>query len=376
MRVPLYDGPQVSQASAPAGYQDAGNYTVGDQALGKAADVVGGIADRIVAQQDQDFAWRADAKMKGDFATWEAQTRPKFQGAAAGGITDPETGQASGTYAEQVQKYWATQASTFGQSLTPSQQRIINRNIQTYSASTVASATTYTMGELQKSHLEAYADAKNADVQGALKSGTPAAADVAAQSIIQRNAQFGASQGHIDPTTGMVDPNWLAAQNQKDLTVLHTNMVAQLQQTDTAAARQYFDTHRGEMDQTHVDEVNKALATAEASTKAVQAVSDVFTKYLPTGADPSRGETPLNVTAMMADIEGQFKGNPAGLSAARAELGARVSAWKTTESQFQTDAINTIEAGVAQGQRPAMGHAAAAVGHAVGEVAGGDHGSP
>lgn len=350
MRVPIYDGPQVSQAPAPAGYQDASNYTIGDQALRSTADQVGGMADKIIGQQNQDFAWRADAKMKTDFATWESQARPKFQGAAAGGSVDPSTGQSTGTYTQAVQQYWASQASAFGQSLSPDQQRIIDRNIQMYSASTVGEATRYTMGELQKSHVEAYADANNADVQAALHSGTPAQADIAADAIRTRNAQFALQQGHINPATGQVDQDWLAAQNQKTLTVLHANMISQLQQTNTDMARQYLTDHRADIDGTQLDNIEKSLNTAEAATKAVQAVSDVFTKYLPEGADPSRGETPLNVTAMMGDIEAQFKGNPQGLAAARAELGARVNAWKTTESQFQTDAINTIEAGVAQGK--------------------------
>lgn len=350
MRVPTYDGRQVSPAPTPAGYQNAGDYTVGTQALSETAAQIGGLTDRMVAQQNQDFAWRADAKMKTDFATWEATNRPKFQGAAAGGQLDPTTGQSTGTWADQVKSYWAGQAQAFGQSLSPDQQRIIDRNIQMYSAATVGEATRYTMGELQKSHIEAYGDATSADVNAALHAGTPVAGDIAAAAIKDRNAQFAQQQGHIDPATGMVDQNWLAAQNMKTLTTLHANMISQLQQTDTGAARQYLVDHKADIDGAHLDDIEKSLNTAEASTKAVQAVSDVFAKYLPAGADPSRGETPLNVTGMMGDIEAQFKGNAPALTAARAELGARVNAWKTTESQYQTDAINTIEGGIAQGK--------------------------
>ncbi len=350
MQVPTYGGPQVTPNAAPAAYQNPNDFTGGDRAVSQFASQVGDMADRIVSMQNQDLAWRTETNEKINFANWEAQNKPKFQGAAAAGTIDPMSGQSTGTYADAVQQYWAGRMSELGQGLPPAQQKIIDRTLGTFSANTVGAATQYTLGELQKSHLESWMAANNADTQVALHAGTTVAADTAAASIMQRNAQFAVQQGHINPDTGMADQNWLQQQNLHDLTALHANMIAQLQQTDTAAAREYFISHQSQIDGAQLDNINHSLTVAEASTKGVGIAADAMKMFLPADADPTRGETPLNVTAMQAEIDKETAGNPALHAAASAELASRINAWKTTEQQYQTDAINSIEAGIAQGK--------------------------
>lgn len=348
--VPLYDGPQVQTDQLRPTFQQTPTVGRGAMALANGANVAGQQLGEIDAMKARADAWNADAQIKTDFATWDAQTRKAMVGAAAaGGQIDPTTGQPAPGYAAQVQAWFKDAASKYTQQLGPAQKALITRNLAMYAAGAYHTATDYELSETQKYEAGAWSDAKAAQVSAALTVGTPAAATGAASAIVDRNAQWAASHGHVDPKTGLVDQDWLAAQNRADLTVLHASVIENLQRTNPQAAEAYLTAHSDQMDANQVGRIRASITTATSSQLGSSAARDVFQASLPDGANPAIGQTPLDMAAMDAKLVDKFKGDPVALNAARDELTKAATNWKQTEQQYQTTYGSTLRAGLSAG---------------------------
>lgn len=348
--IPLYDGPQVQADQLRPNYQQTPTVGRGAMALANGANVAGQQLGEIDAMKARADAWNADAQIKTDFATWDAQARKTMQGAAAsGGQIDPATGQPAPGYAAQVQAWFKGAASKYTEQLGPAQKALITRNLAMYAAGAYHTATDYELSETQKYENGAWADAKAAQVSAALTVGTPAAAVGAASAIVDRNAQWAVSHGHIDPKTGLVDQDWLAAQNRADLTVLHASVIENLQRTNPQAAEAYLTGHSDQMDATQVARIRASITTATSSQLGSSAGRDVFQASLPKGANAAIGQTPLDMAAMDAQLVDKFKGDPVALNAARDELTKAATNWKQTEQQYQTAYGSTLRAGLSTG---------------------------
>jgi hypothetical protein len=348
--IPLYDGPQVQTDTLRPTYQETPTVGRGAMALANGANVAGQQLGEIDAMKARADAWNTDAQIKTDFATWDAQARKTMTGAAAsGGQIDPTTGQPAPGYAAQVQGWFKDAASKYTQQLGPAQKALITRNLAMYAAGAYHTATDYELSETQKYEAGAWADGKAAQITSALTVGTPAAAVGAASAIVDRNAQWAASHGHIDPKTGLVDQDWLAAQNRTDLTVLHASVIENLQRTNPQAAEQYLNTHSDQMDAAQVGRIRASLTTATSSQVGSSAARDVFTAALPKDANPAIGQTALDMAAMDATLVDKFKGDPVALNAARDELTKQAQNWKASEQQYQTTYGSTLRTGLAAG---------------------------
>ena len=106
-QVPISPGPQVQDAPLQGGFQATPDTGASARALAGGFDKVMDVADKFVQRDDMDVAWATDAKIKTDAAVFTSQLQQRMRGAAVKGAVDPETGNATGSYAQQVAAWWA-----------------------------------------------------------------------------------------------------------------------------------------------------------------------------------------------------------------------------------------------------------------------------
>lgn len=348
-QVPIIQGPSIKAAPLQGGFLDTPDISSGVRSLAAGLNATSEVAGKIVDRENQDVAWTTEAKLKTDAAAFTSKLQSQMRGAAVGGVADPQTGKTTPSYSQQIGQWWTDAARSYGDGLSTPQRSLIARNLTSAQAAAAHAALQYESAERERSWAESSQAAIDSTVNLALQTGTPAAAAFAADSIRTQVAQIAQHKGIVD-AQGNLDQNWIQQQSIKDTTTLHTNMVAQLQRSDPAAARQYFEATKNEISGTRHDEIVRGLDVAQAAVSGQAAAHEAFGAHVPQGADPSMGNVPLDIVAMRADVEKKFGGNPVAQKAASDSLDRLISDWKATEQQYQTNYKAKLEAGVASGK--------------------------
>ena len=341
-QVPISPGRQVQDAPLQGGFQSAPDAGGSARALSGGFDKLADVADKFVQRNDMDVAWTTDAKIKTDAAVFTSQLQQRMRGAAVKGTIDPETGNPTGSYAEQVAAWWAAAGPKYAEGLSAPQRSLIARNLSQSQAAATHAALQHENGERDKAWAESAQAAVDSTTQLALQTGTPAAADVAAQSIRQQITEIAQHKGIVDKD-GQLDATWINQTTLAQTTKLHSNMIAQLQGGvngsggDPAAALRYFNDHKAEIDGGRHDELGRALNHASAAAEGDNTAQRI---WLANGAGtPGVG---VQLDKLAEQVRAAYPNDPARQKAALEGIHQRTQDFEHAETRRTADGVNQV----------------------------------
>lgn len=260
-RVPQYDGQQVRSAPLRGGMQGdlaTGQIARSTQQLGGAIGALGEVAERAAVRDDADAAFRAETAIKSGWLQFDSELRKRSRGENAKG------------YVDEVDQWWSKAGEQHREALSPRAQALVSRSLSAMRQQSLASAMNFREGELDRAQVEAWQGAKETSISAA--AADPATAGVGRATVLERNAQQAALKGW--------SREQLDAENLRDTTKLHLNVVNALLTDQPEAAKAYFDANIGEIDgSTHknaikfiTDAVEDKQATARGTEIAAMPV--------------------------------------------------------------------------------------------------------
>lgn len=248
-QIPVYNGQQVRTNELRTVNQQAPDVSSGLRAVGQGLGALGEVADKIVQRDVEAEALGAQAGILEKFNAWKAEEQNKARGINAKGHT------------ARVSEWWdKAKAEDFGK-LSPLAQRASARALSTARLSALEAANGYESQQLDVAARTALDDSTYMLANQAIAAGPARAAPLIEQATANIRA-FGAQRG-ID-----VEKQVLAVQ-----TGVHANIIAQLQKVNPAEAANYFTAHKGQIEASRHDEIQKGLDMAGAQRKA-QAFGD------------------------------------------------------------------------------------------------------
>ena len=280
-QVPITAGRQVQDAPLQGGFLATPDVGGPARALAGGLDKIAEVADKFVQRDDMDVAWATDARIKTDAAVFTSKLQQRMRGAAVKGTIDPETGNPTGSYSEQVAAWWATAGAKYAGGLSAPQRSLITRNLSQSQAAATHAALQHENGEREKAWTESAEASINATIELALQTGTTAAADGAAVRLREQVAEIAQHAGIVGKD-GQLDANWINQTTLARTTKLHSNMIAQLQGGvngvggDPSAALRYFNDHKPEIDGSRHDELGRALGQASAVAEGDKAAQRIW----------------------------------------------------------------------------------------------------
>jgi len=263
--IPTYDGPQLRQQGIPDAYQQNQDVSSGGQKLAQGLGAAADALDKIGLQQDTLAAQTAETSIRSAWFKKDQELRTEFSGTKIDG------------YQSAVDQWWAEAPKTFGENLNGRAQMIASKSLVAAQDMAQRTAAHYAGAETARVQEAGHIASKQAVLQGALtalKDGDLLAAPSAAADIKDKNKLWGEQHN--------LSADEIAIQNVKDLTVLHSNVINQLAETNPAAARQYWDKlDKGkEFDSTKVDEMDKILKQATGQHNAQAFGDEVMSKKM------------------------------------------------------------------------------------------------
>lgn len=334
--IPLYDAPQVdlrplaaprqsSVASPEIFNHDATEQAQGARALMAGGQVLADVATKMRERDDADSVFRAETALKDDYLKQEQDWRANKQGRFAKGLT------------EQANQWWAKAVEAHAKGLdNPNQQRLFIQRAARYREAALHSVSGFESEQLERSHDESWRASKNTSISTAASAATPEAIAAAAADIKNSNRYQAARKGW--------EPEQLEAENRKDLTALHTQVLQGLVQRDPAKAKEYFTAHKSEIDGAQHAELEKLATTATATALGEKAADEVWKS---TG--PKYDTEPANQDKMEAEIRDRFKDDEFARKAAIAALRERVTAFDKGRKEREAATESTVWKSINQG---------------------------
>ncbi len=264
--IPTYDGPQLKQRALEGGFQAR---ITSDAPFGGAAgrqlEQVGGtlekaadVFDKIQEREDADVVFRTETALKSEYLKFEDEMRQKRQGVNAKGLM------------QDADKWWAEAEGRFTQGLNDRQRRLLSKSALQLKAQSANSIRDYENTELERSHDESWNASKAVEARNAIANPKPEVIDTAVNNIKSKNAYQAARKGH--------GADWLAAQNLKDTTTIHREVLNRmLDGNNPEAARMYFEQNQKDIDPTFHDQIEKTLTSKMTDKAAVQKADSMAT---------------------------------------------------------------------------------------------------
>lgn len=247
-QIPTYNGAQVRSTPLQGGFLDANAFGAAGarqlSQLGEAAQRAGAqvndIAVRMQEREDADAAFRAETNLKSEWLQFEQNAR-KRQGVDAKGLTN------------EADQWWAEAETKFNKDLNPRQQRLLAQSATRLRGQSMSTVGAYENTQLERSHDESWSASKYSSISAAAANPKPEVISTTVKELESKNAYQGARKGW---TTEQVQ-----AENLKDTTTLHTNVVRGLlaQPNGAKLAQQYFDNNKGQINGTVHDELTGAI---------------------------------------------------------------------------------------------------------------------
>lgn len=228
-RVPQYEGPQVRSAPLQGGFQGdlgTGQVARATQQLGGAIGNLGEAAERMAVRDDADAAFRAETAIKSGWLQFDSELRKRSTGENAKG------------YVDEVDKWWAKAGEAHREALSPRAQALVSRSLSAMRTQSMASAMNFRETELDRAQTAAWVATKETSISAA--AADPSTAAIGRATVLERNAQQAALKGW--------SREQLDAENLRDTTKLHLNVVNGLLTDNPEAAKAYFDANVNEID--------------------------------------------------------------------------------------------------------------------------------
>lgn len=323
--VPRYTAPQQDLNPLQAPQITPSTQGTQLQKLGGALQGAGADLNAIQAQiqerENGDSVMRAETALKDDLIKYEQETRQNRQGRFAKDLT------------KDTERWWEERMQKHTQSLGNDVQRqIFGRRANGLRNQAIRSVSTWESNQLEKSHDEGWVANKNVTISAATANATPETVG-AARLELQTLNQYQARRKGWSPAQ-------LQAEQLKDTTKLHTEVIQGLVRADPIAAKAYFEANKGEIDGTRHAELSafaeKVTATALGDQAATLAWNDI---------GPKSDTQPVELDKLEARIRSELKGNEPAIKEAIRSLRERVSAHKDSRrerGEAQESAVNTM----------------------------------
>ena len=322
-RVPVYEQ-QVGLRPAGIAEQQNLDVTKNGRALATALAQGSEVADRIDIRESTAAAQQAQIEVRDRWSAFDAELRNKYKG----GNVDVrgENGEVVDSVEQQTENFWKSERERLTKSLSPRARQIASQQLANLQGQAVVNTRQYGARERERHQTEVFTGYKQTEIQSAAASGDPTRADAAATLIQAENAKHAQLYGR--------PPEWVAAETQKDLQVLHSSMVRGLLEGDSPErAREYLDKHKDQL----------GAMGAELSSKVDNVVADVAGRK---AADSMANMPYAEALAKVAEIE-----DPRERKAARLQLQQNEADKVTIRAQQEKAASDTVWQQVAQGAR-------------------------
>lgn len=254
-RVPVYEQ-QVGLRPAGIAEQQNLDVTKNQRALAGALVQTGDVIDRIDMREANSAAQQAQIEVRDRWSAFDAELRNKYKG----GNVDVrgENGEVVDSVEQQTENFWKAEKERLTKALNPRARQIAAAQLANIQGQAINQTRQYGSRERERHQTEVFTGFKQTEIQSAAASGDPTKADAAATLIQAENAKHAALYGR--------PPEWVAAETQKDLQVLHSSMVRGLLEGDNPErAREYLDKHKDQL----------GAMGAELATKVDNVVADV-----------------------------------------------------------------------------------------------------
>lgn len=252
-QVPVYGDRQVRTTPLQPVLQQTPDVSSGARALAQGLGQVADAADRIDLRDAQAKASDVESKITSEWLKWDAENRNKFRGANADG------------YAPAAESWWEEARKTYGKDLNPRAATLASQSLGNKRNAALGNVIQFQAAEKERHADELYAADVNTTIQFGVTTGNVAST---AQQIREKATVLGARKGW---TTEQVQ-----AEQAKNLSAMHLAQITKLSQTDAAAAQQYYDANKGEVDfkvQARVEEVIKGEADNQFATQTAAAMA-------------------------------------------------------------------------------------------------------
>lgn len=305
-RVPSYDSMQEREAGLPGArvetvatpaLLDAGAEQTG--ALGKSVENAGTAISQVqyhmVQRENHDAVFTSEASDKAAYLAYEADMRQNRQGNNAKGAT------------EDTAKWWKERITKNVEGMNDAQKRLYTQRITGVQLQTIHTVGAYEGQQLEVAHDQAW----NADKVNTinLAAATPTEGVVAATvtDLKRMNAYQGARKGW--------DAKVLQAENGKDVTNLHAQVIQTLARDNPTLASTYFKQHEMEINGAQRAEIGLFAQKATAARVGADTAAAEWTENGPQGDKDAS-----NIDAMKANIRKKLKDDPFARDAALHEI--------------------------------------------------------
>lgn len=326
-QVPVYEGPRVRSAPLQPALQDVGAMTTGarDQQRGGAAlTQAGDILDKTLDREAQRAAFDAETRVTANFLEWEQQIRTQRQGAKAAGVV------------EDTDAFLREQSEAVGKDLSPYAKSIANKSLGRLVLRARASAMGFQNDQLEKAYDTSLVAAKQSAIQLAAANPVPENIEIAVADVTRKNAEWAARRGWT--------PEVLTAQNLKDTTELHSNVIKTMQQLDPKAAEVYFEKFKKQIDGTRYDEIAGPLRKLAAEQDGEQLAGAVWNEL-----GPKSDAQPVELDKMLSVVNEKFKDDPTRRKAAAAAVKEQAAAFNASQRERAYGNTNTVMQALASG---------------------------
>jgi hypothetical protein len=140
------------------------------------------------------------------------------------------------------------------------------------------------------------------------------------------------------------EPERLAAENRKDLTVLHKQVIQTLAKDAPGQAEAYFKRYKDEIDGTQQAEIGDFASKASASRLGEDAAAETWAKY-----GPAKDADPVELDKLEAKMREKFKDNEHARTAGINALKERVAAHNSSQKEREAANVNAVMDGVRNG---------------------------
>lgn len=321
-RVPTYDQLQVAPRQAAPAYQDNLDVSSQQRQAGAGLISIGAAADRYVQREAATAAQQAQIEARDRWSAFDTELRSKYKG----GNVDVrgENGEIVDSIEQQTENFWKAEKERLTKSLSPLARQLAGVQLANIQGQAMNQTRQYGARERERYGLEVFNGFKQTEIQSAAASGDPTKAEAAGTLLRAKNAEHAALYGR--------PPEWVQAENQKDMQVLHASMVRGLLEGDSPErAREYLDKHKEEL----------GALGAELATKVDNVVSD---KKGQRAADALATVPYADALAKVAKIE-----DPRERKAARLQLQQNQADKVTIRAQQEKAASDAVWQQVAQG---------------------------
>jgi hypothetical protein len=327
-RVPQVTGPSVAEQPLTGGFSRVNPQPIQNTQLAEAGRAMFEIGTAIQERQDADLIMRAETEIKGKYLEWEAEAKQR-KGQAAWGV------------AKDAASWWDENTSKTSESLeNPRQKRLFQRAIANLKVHSVGAFSGHEASERRASLTES----AQASIVGSinLAAANPANPEVLSsskQDVVKRTAMLAQLNGW--------DPAMRDAKQAEYLTNFHKQVIQGLVRDNPAAAKDYFETNKGEIEGSQHAEIG-AFATKATATRAGESTADAIWQT----SGPKSDRDPVTLDVMEQQLRKQLAGNDEAVKVGIAGLRERAGAFKDSRRERDDQLEASVNQAILDGKSP------------------------